>query len=109
MHVPNVSKNLLFFGLAGILVFGSIAGVAYSQNDAIPAWVKNLFTFWTDDQVSDADLLSAIEFLIDAGIIQTNQSSRIADLEQTVDDLQQENTALKGENAALKEKHNARE
>ena len=103
MRVRNAPKNMLFFGLAGILVFSSVLGVAYSQDNTIPEWVKGLFTFWVDEQVSDADLLSALEFLIDAGVIQTDQSAKIADLEKTVDDLREENTALREENAALKE------
>lgn len=103
MRTHNAHKNTLLFGLAaGVLVFGSVFGVAaYSQDNTIPEWIKGLFAFWADEQVSDADLLSALEFLIDAGVIQTDQSAKIADLEKTVDDLQEENMALRAEIAKL--------
>lgn len=103
MHTRNAQKGMLFFGLAGILVFGSVAGMAYSQNDTISGWIRDLFLLWTNEQVSDVDLLTAIGFLVDEGVIQTSQSSKIADLEKTVEELRHENVALKEENARLAE------
>lgn len=101
MHARNTHKGVLILGIAGILASGGVAGMAYSQSDAIPEWIRNPFALWTDEKISDADLLTAIEFLVDQGVIQTSYSSRIADLEQTVEDLQQENASLKEENARL--------
>ena len=101
MRTRNAHKGVLILGIAGILAFGGVAGMAHSQSDAIPEWIRNLFTLWTDEDVGDAELLAAIEFLVGQGVIQTSQSSRIADLEQTVEDLQQENAALTDENARL--------
>ena len=101
MRTSNAHKGVLILGVAGMLAFGGVAGMAHSQSDAIPEWIRNLFTLWTDEGVGDTELLAAIGFLVDQGVIQTSQSDRIADLEQTVEDLQQENAALKEENARL--------
>ncbi len=103
MNVYGTKRGALLLGLAGILALGGVAGMAYSQDAGIPDWIKGLFQLWTDEQVGDAELLTAIEFLVGEGIIQTDQSSRIAELEQTVEDLQQENAALKAENANLRD------
>ncbi len=103
MNVYGTRRGALLLGLAGVLALGGAAGMAYSQDAGIPGWIKGLFQSWTDEQVSDADLIGAIEFLVGAGVIQTDQSSRINELEQTIEDLQQENAALKAENANLRD------
>ncbi|NOS62272.1 MAG: murein transglycosylase [Nitrosarchaeum sp.] len=38
----------------------------------IPEWVKNIFIWYGQDQVSEGDLLNAIKFLINQGIIKIN-------------------------------------
>ena len=38
----------------------------------IPDWVKNIFIWYGQDQVSEDDLLNAIKFLINKGIIKIN-------------------------------------
>ena len=35
----------------------------------IPVWVKNIFLWYGQDQVSEDEIISAIKFLIEAGII----------------------------------------
>lgn len=38
----------------------------------IPGWVKNIFIWYGQDQVSEDDLLNAIKFLVNQGIIKIN-------------------------------------
>lgn len=40
------------------------------QGDKIPGWVKNIFVWYAENKVSENELLSAIEFLINQNIIQ---------------------------------------
>ena len=35
----------------------------------IPDWVKNIFTWYSQDQISEDEVLNAIKFLINQGII----------------------------------------
>ena len=35
----------------------------------IPEWVKNIFTWYSQDQISEDEVLNAIKFLINQGII----------------------------------------
>ena len=40
-----------------------------AQTEQIPSWVKTLFTYYAQGQISDAELLAAIEYLIEQGVI----------------------------------------
>jgi len=40
----------------------------------IPAWVKGVFVFWVNGEISDAELTSAITFLVESGIIILNDN-----------------------------------
>ena len=39
------------------------------EQKPIPEWVKGVFTFWADGQISDQELKNAIRFLVKSGII----------------------------------------
>ena len=39
----------------------------------IPDWVREVFSFWVEKQISDAELISAIEYLIEIGMIQVSK------------------------------------
>lgn len=98
-----VKRNAFAVLFVVTIVLGGMAGVAYSQEDSsiIPNWIKNLFMFWGDGQVGDAELINAIGFLVDEGVIKTEQSNTIESLEEDLAKLQQENEDLKAENAEL--------
>ncbi|AJM91718.1 hypothetical protein [Nitrosopumilus piranensis] len=42
---------------------------AVGLSEPIPEWVRGVFAFWADGQISDEDLKNAIKFLVDSGII----------------------------------------
>jgi len=39
------------------------------DNSKIPGWVKNIFLWYGQDQVSEDELLDAIKYLINEGIL----------------------------------------
>ncbi len=43
----------------------------YKEDIGIPGFVKNIFVFWQEGQVSDSEVSNAIKFLIEAKIINT--------------------------------------
>ena len=52
------------------------AGIAKAERDniqalaqPIPDWVKNIFVFYANDEISDSELISAIQYLIDVNIL----------------------------------------
>ena len=55
--------------LAVLLSSPVLADRALAQAEQIPSWVKTLFTYYAQGQISDAELLAAIEYLIEQGVI----------------------------------------
>jgi len=69
-----------------ILLFALVAAVATfplaasAQSDAVPAWIKNTAGWWADDQISEADFVNSMEYLIDSGIIQLSSQQQNFDV-----------------------------
>jgi hypothetical protein len=42
------------------------------QEKSVPEWIKNSVAFWVNGQVSDAEFLNTVEFLVSENIIQTS-------------------------------------
>ena len=87
-----------------VLILGN-AGIAYSQAE-MPGWISGIFRVWADGLISDSELISALEYLIDEGIIQTGLTDRIAELEHQVGELEQKTETLTKENEMLKSLQN---
>ena len=57
---------LSMFILSSVIVTGSV----YAQEESIlPEWVRNIFVWYTNDEVSEEELLNAIGYLVNEGII----------------------------------------
>ena len=60
-----------------------LAGEAHGQqeDERVPAWVKQVFGFYVDGQISEDELLGALEYLIKNGIMEVSEpgDSGIAD------------------------------
>ncbi len=78
------------------LIIISSVGFAYSQNDTIPAWIKDVAGFWAEDKITDQNFIEALEFMINSNIIQIDDSQKIQELEK-------ENQGLKLEISRLKQ------
>lgn len=61
--------------------------VSAQQNYEIPAWVKGVAGFWSDDRISDQEFGEGLSFLIEQGIIKVPE----------IEKLRQENSQLKNE------------
>jgi hypothetical protein len=48
----------------------SYSAESHTVSSKIPAWVRNVFIWYGDGKISEDDLLGAIKFLVDSGIIQ---------------------------------------
>ena len=109
-------KAWLFFGL--ILVAIALAGLMINvsaDENLIPSWIKTTMEFWVNDQISDEEVLSALQFLIDQGLltipqdseqvdeipVQTQQTLKIEDYLPTRDDIGTEWKIMEIENTTL--------
>ncbi len=54
--------------LLSVVVISGI-GLAYSQSDSIPSWIKNTAGYWANNEITDKEFFSVIQFLVDREII----------------------------------------
>ena len=64
--------NYRFFFL--LVFFVLISGVATVHAESVPDWVKNTAGWWANDDISESEFVTAIEFLINDNIIQVETS-----------------------------------
>ena len=57
--------------LAALVVAAAPLGAAFSQSDSVPGWIKSIFVLYAEGQISDSELLAALDYLVSAGIIST--------------------------------------
>lgn len=61
---------------AAAVIGAGAAGAAHAQEgERIPAWVKSVFAFYVNDEIAEAELINALEYLIDQNIIQVTQAA----------------------------------
>jgi len=65
-------SKVFLVALLPLLFIPAYAQEAQPENQ-LPPWVKGIFNFWVDGGIADSELISAIEFLIDDGIIELNE------------------------------------
>jgi len=91
--------------ILAILVIGvsvtTFLSISAQQNYDIPAWVKGIAGFWSEDKISDNDFGEGLSFLIQQGIIKIPEmeslKQEVAELKVKVNELEQENSILKGQ------------
>ena len=79
-----------------LIVFSVGIGTAYSQTDSIPTWIKGIAGFWAEDEITDAEFIEALDFLIESGIIKVNDP-RVIELENENSELRQKVKLLESE------------
>ena len=60
-HMDDMKKMLPLLALFAFLL---VPSTAYSQTDQIPPWVKTVFEYYVQGEISESELLAAIEYLI---------------------------------------------
>ena len=41
----------------------------YAEEQTIPSWIKQIAVFWGNGQISDAEFITALQYLIQVGIL----------------------------------------
>ena len=73
----NVKKNSTIACFAILLLIGFVIPYSFAEESKLPDWIKNIFVWYGQDQISEDDVLNAITFLVENKIIQieiANQS-----------------------------------
>ena len=95
--------HILVILLIGVSIT-TFLSISAQQNYDIPAWVKGVAGYWTEDKITDNDFGEAISFLIEQGIIKVDMSQQAnsEELDRKTSQLESENTILRSENAKLR-------
>ena len=56
----------------GLAVGISAFPISSADTELIPNWIKNTAGFWANDQISDSEFVTALEYLIEKGTIQVS-------------------------------------
>ncbi len=72
----NVKKNSTIAYLAVLLLIGIIIPNSFAEEPKLPDWIKNIFVWYGQDQISEDDVLNAIAFLVENQIIQIDMANQ---------------------------------
>jgi len=65
----SIFPGIFAIVVVSVLVVGAAEQSAAEKNMSIPDWVKNNAKWWADGQIAEADFISAIQYLINDGVI----------------------------------------
>ena len=68
MNVRCTTTYAVIVALAAIAA--PVSAAQAQEGETIPAWIKRVFAFYVDGQITDAELITALEYLISQDIIQ---------------------------------------
>ncbi len=78
----NIKRYTVILSIIVLLAVSSI-GIAHMQNfNTIPSWIKTNAEWWSNDQITDEEYITALEYLIEEGIIKIEndlQNTKIID------------------------------
>ena len=83
-HASSCVKHVLLMSVIVFIALG--VGTVYSQQPEIPSWIKSIADLWADDKTSDEEFVSALEFLINADVIQVDNTVPLDDYNALYDD-----------------------
>ena len=72
----NVKKNSTIVCFAVLLLIGIIIPNSFAEEPQLPDWIKNIFVWYGQDQISEDDVLNAIAFLVENQIIQIDMANQ---------------------------------
>ena len=72
----NVKKNSIIACFAILLLIGFIIPYSFAEESKLPDWIKNIFVWYGQGQISEDDVLNAITFLVENKIIQIEMANQ---------------------------------
>ncbi len=85
-------RILIGFVLSVLIISG--IGIAHSQTDIIPVWIKDVAGFWAEGGITDSEFIETLEFLIESNVIQVNDP-QVLELQKEISELKLEISRLK--------------
>jgi len=75
----NVKKNSIIACFTILLLIGIVIPSSFAEESKLPDWVKNIFVWYGEGQISEDEVLNAITFLVENQIIQIDMDKIIKD------------------------------
>ena len=72
----NMKKNSVIACFAILLLIGFIIPYSFAEESKLPDWIKNIFVWYGQGQISEDDVLNAITFLVENKIIQIEMANQ---------------------------------
>ncbi len=72
----NVKKNSTIACFAILLLIGFVIPYSFAEESKLPDWIKNIFVWYGQGQISEYDVLNAITFLVENKIIQIEMANQ---------------------------------
>jgi hypothetical protein len=76
MLTVNVNKNSAIACFAILLLIGFVIPNSFAEESKLPDWIKNIFVWYGQGQISEDDVLNAIKFLVENQIIQIDTANQ---------------------------------
>jgi len=71
-----MKKNSVIACFAILLLIGFIIPYSFAEESKLPDWIKNIFVWYGQGQISEYDVLNAITFLVENKIIQIEMANQ---------------------------------
>ena len=67
--------NKILIPLFAAVILSSVIGInsVNAEENKIPTWVKGIFAYYVEDEIQDTELINALAFLIDEGILEISE------------------------------------
>jgi len=72
----NVNRNSAIACFAILLLIVLVIPNSFAEESKLPDWIKNIFVWYGQDQISEDDVLNAITFLVENKIIQIEMANQ---------------------------------
>jgi hypothetical protein len=72
----NVKKNSVIACFTILLLIGFAIPISFAEESKLPDWIKNIFVWYGQGQISEDDVLNAITFLVENKIIQIETANQ---------------------------------
>ena len=56
-----------------------MSGAPAHAQDSIPSWIKSIAGFWSEDQISDDEFVSALQYLVENGILTIPEKQAVSE------------------------------
>lgn len=95
MDISSTAKRMILLSSIGLFLVVTSIGypAAYSEDNTIPSWIRNVALWWGQGEISDEDFFQLIQYLVEKEIIVTPNDNLLFRVQQLETELEQQSMA----------------